>query len=198
MICADSPIPATAPGRCRWAQADLLLQTYHDQEWGRPQYDARALWEKLMLDGFQAGLSWRLILQRREALRKAFAGFEPALVAGYAADDVDRIMTMPGMIRSRQKIRAVIHNAHAWLALQAAGEDFGERIWTLAGGRPTAGDGHGLASTSALGDRLSVWLKQHGFQFVGPRICHAWAQACGLINDHENHCFLHTGLPSRR
>lgn len=177
--------------RCDWACRDPLLQAYHDDEWGRPQHDARALWEKLMLDGFQAGLSWRLILQRREALREAFAGFDPDPLAGWGPAEVERILQAPGMIRSRQKIQAVLHNARAWQRMHAGGEAFGDWAWALAGGTPVAGEDGGQGTTSALGDQLSTGLRQRGFQFVGPRICHAWAQACGLIHDHQPRCFLH-------
>lgn len=183
--------PATtspAQPRCRWAASDPLLQAYHDTEWGRPQHDARALWEKLMLDGFQAGLSWRLILQRREALRAAFSGFDPDILAIHTFEDVDRIMTAPGMIRSPQKIRAVLHNARAWQAMHAAGENFERRAWEVVADRPVLGDAR--ATTSPIGDELSRRLRQRGFQFAGPRICHAWAQACGLIHAHEPECFL--------
>lgn len=173
--------------RCRWAASDPLLQAYHDSEWGRPQHDARALWEKLMLDGFQAGLSWRLILQRRPALRTAFADFDPDILAARHPADIATIMAAPGMIRSPQKIRAVLHNARAWQAMHLAGEDFAKLAWQVVGGHPVAGDAH--ATTSAVGDELSRRLRRRGFQFVGPRICHAWAQACGLIHAHEPECF---------
>mgnify|MGYP004709298699 FL=1 len=178
----------TASPRCAWATDDPLLQTYHDAEWGRPQRDGRALWEKLMLDGFQAGLSWRLILQRRESLRAAFSGFDPALLADWSPDELPRIMAAPGMIRSERKIRAVLHNARAWQAMHADGEDFGHLAWEVVDGSPVAG--YPPATTSRIGDELSRRLRHRGFQFAGPRICHAWAQACGLIHAHEPECFL--------
>src|ERR1700693_1272200 len=122
--------------RCAWAMSDPLMQAYHDDEWGVPEYDSRALWGKLMLDGFQAGLSWSIILRKREAFRKAFKGFDPARVARFGARDVARLLEDPGIVRSRAKIEATIAGARAYLAMQAAGEDFSTIVWDIAGGRP--------------------------------------------------------------
>lgn len=175
--------------RCAWACSDPLLQQYHDTEWGVPERNGRALWEKLMLDGFQAGLSWRLILARREAFREAFAGFVPERVAAYTPQDVERLVKDARIIRSRAKIEAVIGNARAYLAMQEKGEEFSEFVWGLAGGRTWLGDGSAPSTRSTLGDALSAALKQRGFRFAGPVIVHAWAQATGLINDHHAACF---------
>ncbi len=175
--------------RCLWACSDPLLQQYHDTEWGVPERNSRALWEKLMLDGFQAGLSWRLILARRDAFRVAFSGFVPERVAAYTQKDVERLVTDARIIRSRAKIEAVIGNARAYLAMQDKGEEFSDFVWGLAGGRSVAGDGSGTSTRSTLGDTLSAALKERGFRFAGPVIVHAWAQATGLINDHHASCF---------
>ncbi|GAN88206.1 DNA-3-methyladenine glycosylase I [Komagataeibacter intermedius] len=178
--------------RCHWARTDALLQAYHDTEWGVPEHDSRALWEKLMLDGFQAGLSWRLILSRREAFREAFAGFRPEIVAGYGEKEVGQLLANQGIIRSQAKIRAVIRNARAYLAMREAGEDFAGFVWDSVQGKPVMGDGAGTATRSIAGNELSASLKKRGFSFVGPVIVHAWMQAGGLINDHETECFCRT------
>ncbi len=174
--------------RCAWAESDPLLRAYHDEEWGVPEHDSRALWEKLMLDGFQAGLSWLTILRKREAFRAAFAGFDPAAVARFGAADVERLLADPGIVRSRQKIEATIGGARAYLAMQTAGEDFAAFCWGLAGGAPIRGTGERLVK-SALSERMSVALKQRGFKFVGPVIVYAWMQATGIVDDHEAGCF---------
>ena len=124
------------PKRCTWAESDPLLCKYHDEEWGVPERDSRELWEKLMLDGFQAGLSWIIILRKRDAFRKAFEGFDPDSVARFGEADVARLLKDPGIVRSRAKIEATIGGARAYLAMQAAGEDFSTFVWTLAGGKP--------------------------------------------------------------
>ncbi|MDB5698989.1 MAG: tag [Alphaproteobacteria bacterium] len=177
------------PHRCRWARTDPLLAAYHDAEWGVPERDARALWEKLMLDGFQAGLAWIIILRKRDAFRAAFAGFDPERVARFGEADVTRLLGDAGIVRSRAKIEATIRNAGAFLAMRDAGDDFARFAWDAVGGRPVQGDGTGSASRSAEGDRLSAALKRRGFSFVGPVIVHAWMQATGLVNDHELGCF---------
>ena len=174
--------------RCSWANSDPMMQAYHDDEWGVPEYDSRALWEKLMLDGFQAGLSWRTILQKRTAFRAAFQGFVPAVVARFGADDVARLLTDPGIVRSRSKIEAVIGNARAYLAMQAAGEDFSAFLWGLAGGVPIRTGGAAL-TRSALSEEMSQQLKRRGFKFAGPVIVYAFMQATGILDDHAAHCF---------
>src|SRR3954451_10983332 len=129
------------PKRCPWAESDPLMRAYHDKEWGVPEHDSRALWEKLMLEGFQAGLSWITILRKREAFRAGFRGFEPKVVARFGAADVKRLLGDAGIVRSRAKIEAAIGNARAYLAMQEAGEDFSSFVWTMAGGRPIKNKG---------------------------------------------------------
>lgn len=174
--------------RCVWAQSHPLLETYHDHEWGVPERDSRKLWEKLMLDGFQAGLSWLTILKKRDAFRELFAGFDPVQVAAFDQADVERLMQDARIIRSRSKIEATIGNARAYLAMQAAGEDFSAFIWTMAGGSPIHMHGPRPVQTP-LSQDISKALKQRGFKFVGPVIVYAWMQACGIVEDHENACF---------
>jgi DNA-3-methyladenine glycosylase I len=180
--------PADARPRCRWASGDAAMAAYHDDEWGRPERDGRALWEKLMLDGFQAGLSWSTILAKREAFRKAFRGFDPAKVARFTAADVERLLGDPGIVRSRAKIEATIGNARAYLAMQATGEDFAMFVWGHVGGAPKVGGRHRLTE-SPESIVLSKALKARGFKFVGPVIVYAWMQAVGMVDDHEAGCF---------
>ncbi len=161
---------------------------YHDTEWGVPERDSRALWEKLMLDGFQAGLSWRTILHKREAFRKAFRGFDPKVVARFDAKDVARLLGDAGIVRSRSKIEATIGNARAYLAMQKAGEDFASFVWTIAGGTPIQNVGS-VQTKTPLSEELSKALKKRGFKFVGPVIVYAWMQATGIVNDHTPGCF---------
>lgn len=176
--------------RCAWAGQDPLMRSYHDEEWGVPEYDSRALWEKLMLDGFQAGLSWMTILRKRAAFREAFQGFQPEIIAQYDTSDIERLMNNAGIVRSRSKIEATIGNARAYLAMQAAGEDFSGFIWTLAGGAPINNGNHGRQTKSPLSEAISTALKRRGFKFAGPVIVYAWMQATGIVNDHEPGCFL--------
>src|ERR1700730_16220519 len=129
------------PPRCAWSDSDPMMRAYHDEEWGVPEYDSRALWEKLMLDGFQAGLAWSIILKKREGFREAFAGFDPEKVARFDAADVDRLMQNPGIVRAGAKIEATIGNARAYLKMQAAGEDFSKFVWGMAGGTPIRNTG---------------------------------------------------------
>lgn len=178
--------------RCRWANGDPLMSAYHDDEWGVPEYDSRALWEKLMLDGFQAGLSWRTILYKRNAFRTAFAGFDPERVARFDHTDVDRLMQDAGIVRARAKIEATIGNARAYLAMQAAGEDFSTWVWGQVGGQPIVNLGP-IQTQSPLSLQMSKALKKRGFKFVGPVIVYAWMQAVGIVDDHEPGCFRRTG-----
>jgi DNA-3-methyladenine glycosylase I len=175
-------------GRCAWAESDPLLTAYHDAEWGIPVRDSRALWEMLMLEGAQAGLSWLTVLRRRDTYRTAFAGFDPAAVARFTDADVERLMLDAGIIRARAKILAVIGNAKAYLAMQAAGEDFASFVWGMAGGAPIQNTGPAPAKT-ALSESVSKALKARGFKFVGPVIVYAWLQAIGVVNDHAPTCF---------
>jgi DNA-3-methyladenine glycosylase I len=165
------------------------MQAYHDEEWGVPERDPRALWEKLQLDGFQAGLAWITVLRKREAFRAAFEGFDPETVVGFGEADVERLLGDAGIIRSRAKIEATIGNARAFLAMRAAGEDFAEYCWSFAGGEPLRGDGVEILAKTPLSEQFSKDLKRRGFKFVGPTIVHAWMQAVGLVNDHSVDCF---------
>jgi DNA-3-methyladenine glycosylase I len=174
--------------RCAWAQKDPLLREYHDREWGVPVFDSRALWDLLMLEGFQAGLAWITVLRKREAFRAAFAQFDPAKVARFGEDDVARLMADPGIIRARAKIDATIRGAQIFLEMQAAGTDFADWAWELVGGRPIQNTGPIPAST-ALSESVSKELKRRGFKFVGPTIVYAWMQAAGMVNDHAEGCF---------
>jgi DNA-3-methyladenine glycosylase I len=181
------------PSRCLWAEGDPVMTAYHDNEWGNPVHDSRALWEMLMLEGFQAGLSWRTILYRREGFRAAFRGFEPEKVARFNAADIRRLMADAGIIRSRAKIEATIGGARVYLAMQAAGEDFARFVWEMAGGRPIRGDGIHVPSSTPLSHEISAALKKRGYKFVGPVIVYAWMQAVGIVNDHSAKCFRWAG-----
>jgi DNA-3-methyladenine glycosylase I len=161
---------------------------YHDEEWGVPEWDSRALWEKLMLDGFQAGLSWRTILHKRAAFREAFADFDPALVAKFGPVEVAGLLGNPGIVRSRAKIEAVIGNARAYLAMQEKGDDFSGFVWGMAGGKPVVNAGPAPAQTP-VSHHMSGALKKRGFKFVGPVIVYAWMQAVGMVDDHSPTCF---------
>ncbi len=174
--------------RCRWAESEALMREYHDEEWGVPQYDSRMLWEMLMLESFQAGLSWAIILRKREGFRRAFKGFDPAKVARFKEGDVERLMGDAGIVRARAKIEATIAGAKIYLEMQTAGEDFGEYAWGLAGGKPVLGTGRVPVKT-ALSEEISKALKKRGFKFVGATIVYAWMQAVGMVNDHALECF---------
>src|SRR5580692_9124612 len=161
---ADSKKPNS---RCSWAQDDALMSAYHDEEWGVPEYDSRALWEKLMLDGFQAGLSWSIILRKRDAFRKAFKNFNPEKVARFGETDVARLLGETGIVRSRAKIEATIGGARAYLAMQEAGESFSDFVWGMAGGKPLQNRGE-IPAKTPLSEEFSKVLKKRGFKFVGP------------------------------
>ena len=176
-------------GRCGWAGNDPQMRAYHDEEWGVPERDSRALWEKLMLDGFQAGLAWITVLRKREAFRDGFAGFDPEKVARFGEVEIERLLADPGIIRSRAKIEATIGGARAYLAMAEKGEDFADYCWGFVDGEPLQGDGLSLPATTPLSERVSKDLKKRGFKFVGPTIVYAWMQATGLVNDHSHDCF---------
>lgn len=174
--------------RCSWAGSDPLMIAYHDTEWGVPEYDSRALWEKLVLDGFQAGLAWITVLRKREAFRQAFSGFDPEVVARFDDADIARLLANAGIIRSRAKIEAAIGNARAYLAMRDGGDEFSQCVWRLAGGKPVPNDGP-VPVKSAVSEEISKYLKHRGFKFVGPVIVYAWMQAVGMVNDHSPQCF---------
>jgi DNA-3-methyladenine glycosylase I len=175
--------------RCAWANSDPLLRAYHDDEWGMPERDSRALWEKLILDGFQAGLSWLTILRKRDAFRVAFQGFDPEVVAKFDESDVARLVVDAGIVRSRAKIQATIGNARAYRAMDDAGEDFSAFVWGMAGGSPIRNDGPAIPTKTPLSAEISAALKKRGFKFVGPVIVYAWMQATGIVDDHSPGCF---------
>jgi DNA-3-methyladenine glycosylase I len=179
--------------RCSWAESDPLLRAYHDEEWGVPEYDSRALWESLMLDGFQAGLSWLTILRKRDAFRKAFHNFDPKAVARMGEADVVRLLGNEGIVRSRAKIEATIGGARIYVAMTGAGEDFSSFIWKMAGDKSIPSRGPVLAKTP-LSEEISATLKRRGFKFVGPVIVYAWMQAMGIVNDHSADCFRRDGV----
>lgn len=165
------------------------MQAYHDTEWGAPERDPRALWEKLMLDGFQAGLAWITVLRKREAFRAAFAGFDPERVARFGEPEVARLLDDPGIIRSRAKIAATIAAARIYCDMADRGEDFAAYSWSFTDGRVVKGDGVTVPAKTELSERVSKDLKKRGFKFVGPTIVYAWMQATGIVNDHAAACF---------
>ena len=177
-----------AKSRCAWAESDPLLREYHDTEWGMPVRDSRALWELLMLEGFQAGLAWIIVLRKRDAFRKAFKGFDPAKVARFKETDIARLLQDPGIIRSRAKIEATIQAARIYVAMQKSGEDFATFLWGIVGGKPIRSDGP-LPAQTPLSVEMSKQLKKRGFKFVGPVIVYAFMQAAGMVNDHSATCF---------
>jgi DNA-3-methyladenine glycosylase I len=183
--------------RCSWATNDPLYRAYHDEEWGVPEYDSRALWETLMLEGFQAGLSWITILRKRETFRKAFKHFDPAKVARFTEADIERLLQDPGIIRSRAKIQATIKGAQIYLDMQSNGEDFSKWVWDMAGGKPIQNTAP-LPTQSPLSEEISKALKKRGFKFVGPVIVYAWMQAVGIVNDHAPDCFRRKALGPRK
>ncbi|MCE3270542.1 MAG: 3-methyladenine glycosylase, partial [Ramlibacter sp.] len=163
-----------SPHRCSWANGDdALMAKYHDEEWGVPQRDPRMLWEMLMLEGFQAGLSWRTILHKREAFRKAFAG----------------LLQDEGIIRSRAKIEATIGGARIYCDMHARGDDFADFCWSFTGGKVLVGNGRDLPASTPKSEEISRELKRRGFKFVGPVIVYAWMQAVGIVDDHAAGCF---------
>ena len=165
------------------------MQAYHDAEWGVVERDPRALWEKLVLDGFQAGLAWITVLRKREAFRQAFAGFDPARVAKFGEKDVARLLDNPGIIRSRAKIDAAIGAARIYRDMAERGEHFADFCWSFTDGKVIRGDGRHIPARTDLSETISKTLKQRGFKFVGPVIVYAWMQAVGIVNDHAHDCF---------
>jgi DNA-3-methyladenine glycosylase I len=174
--------------RCAWAESDPLMREYHDTEWGVPVRDSRTLWELLMLEGFQAGLAWIIVLRKRDAFRKAFKGFDPAKVARFDEADIERLLQDPDIIRSRAKIEATINAARIYLELQKSGQDFSSFLWGIVGGKPIRNEGP-VPAQSALAVEMSKQLKKLGFKFVGPVIVYAFMQAAGMVNDHSPTCF---------
>jgi len=184
--------PSDRSRRCGWASGDPLLHEYHDREWGVPVHDDRTLFEFLVLEGAQAGLSWLTILRRRDAYRRAFFGFDPALVAAFREVDVARALQTPGVIRNRRKVESAVRNARAVLNVAAAFGSFDAYTWRFVDGRPRRNRWRTLAQIPAQtkeSQALSRDLVKHGFSFVGPTICYAHMQAVGMVNDHLVSCF---------
>jgi len=181
-------------GRCGWCGTDPLYVAYHDTEWGVPERDPRALWEKLVLDGFQAGLAWITILRKREGMRDAFDGFDPEIVARYGEDDIQRLLGDARIIRSRAKVNAAIRGAQIWLEMRDNEEDFSEWLWSFVGGEPiqtTWTDFRQAPTQTAESVAMAKALKKRGFNFCGPVIVYAFMQAVGMVNDHQTSCFRH-------
>jgi len=180
--------------RCSWSTSEPIYLQYHDREWGVPIKSSRKLFEKLILDGAQAGLSWITILKRRDGYLRAFDGLDPEKMARYGERDVARLMKDTGIIRNRLKIRSAIGNAKAYLKMEEDGEKFGKWLWNWVGGKPLVNHWKTLAEIPAsteLSENISRELKKRGFTFVGPTIIYAFLQAAGLVNDHLVDCFRH-------
>ena len=178
--------------RCRWADpSSKLYIAYHDQEWGRPEHDDRKLFEMLILEGFQAGLSWITILKKREAFRRAFDGFDPAVIAGYGPEKLEALMADPGIVRNRRKIHAAVQNAKAFLAIQEEYGSFDRYLWGFTGGQVILNTDDAVRASSELSDRISADLKRRGMNFVGTVIIYSFLQAVGVVNDHETNCWCY-------
>ncbi|MEM7170284.1 MAG: DNA-3-methyladenine glycosylase I [Pseudomonadota bacterium] len=180
--------------RCDWCGSDPLYVAYHDQEWGVPIYDDRQLFEKLILDGFQAGLSWITILKKRERFIEVFDGFEPKIIAAYGPEKVEALMQDAGIVRNRAKILATIGNAKGWIEIMEREGGFSPFLWNFVGGSPKVNRWRSHADVPAETSEsraMSKALKKRGFRFVGPTICYAFMQAVGLVNDHTIDCFRH-------
>lgn len=183
--------------RCGWCGADDVYTNYHDTEWGVPEWDSRALFEKLILDGFQAGLAWITILRKREGFRAAFAGFEPERIARFGEADITRLVADAGIVRHRGKIEATIGNARAYLAMAEKGVDFSDYLWSFVDGKPRINHWTDLSQVPARtdqGNAMSKALIGQGFRFVGPTIVYAFMQAVGMVNDHVTTCHRHAPL----
>jgi len=183
--------------RC-FGDADERMAAYHDQEWGVPVHDEHRLFEHIVLQSFQAGLSWRTILHKRDQFREAFAGFDPAAVAAFTLKDVERLMLDAGIVRNRRKIEAAIANANVFLAVQSAWGNFDAYLWAFTAGKTLHGAGaeawSEIPTQSDESRAMAKDMKQRGFRFVGPTICYAMMQAIGMVNDHLNWCFRRSEL----
>jgi DNA-3-methyladenine glycosylase I len=183
--------------RCAWAGNDALYQSYHDTEWGVPLHDDRRLFEFLVLEGAQAGLSWITILRKRDNYRSAFDGFDAARIAAYDANNIESLLQNPGIVRNRLKIEATVINARRFLEVQERYGSFDTFVWQFVGGKPRQNHWRGLAevpSSTPESDAMSKELKRRGFKFVGTTICYAHMQATGMVNDHTTDCFRHREL----
>lgn len=183
--------------RCSWAGNSQIYIDYHDNEWGKPEFDSRKLFEKICLEGQQAGLSWITVLKKREAYRQAFHQFSPEKIATMTEADLEHLMENAELIRHRTKLEAIVKNAKAYLAMQANGEDFSQFIWAFVDGQPQINDVptmSAIATKTEISKAMSKALKKRGFVFVGETTCYAFMQSMGLVDDHVNHCFCKTHL----
>ncbi|MFV0475518.1 MAG: DNA-3-methyladenine glycosylase I [Pikeienuella sp.] len=191
-----NPLGESSPTRCPWCGVDPLYVAYHDEEWGVPERDGRALYEKLILDGFQAGLSWITILRKRPAFRAAFDGFAPERIAAYGEADIARLLGDAGIVRHRGKIEATIAGARIWLAMGGA-QEFARFLWDFTDGRPIVNHYETAAQVpteTPLSREISKALKAKGFRFCGPTIVYAFMEAVGMVNDHLTTCPRHAAL----
>ncbi|HIG20413.1 MAG: DNA-3-methyladenine glycosylase I [Methanobacteriota archaeon] len=186
----------TEETRCPWSTKDPLYIAYHDEEWGRPNHDGRRLFEKIVLEGAQSGLSWITILRKRDNYRNAFAGFDPAKVAAFDDDDVERLMNDAGIVRNQAKIRSAINNANTFVEHFGNDEDaFSAFLWAFVDGKPIVNQRKTMDDITAVTDistDMSKALKKLGFSFIGPTTCYAMMQAAGMVDDHLVTCFCHT------
>lgn len=191
---------AEVKSRCKWASNDPLVIEYHDREWGVPVHDDRLLFEFLILEGAQAGLSWTTILRKRESYRMAFDGFNPVAVADYDDAKIEDLLANQGIVRNRRKIQAAIDNARAFLKIQKEFGSFDAYIWRFVGNRPIRNSRKSLADLPAEtpeSRQMSSDLKKRGFKFVGPTICYAFMQAVGMVNDHTVDCFRYSEISAK-
>jgi DNA-3-methyladenine glycosylase I len=182
--------------RCPWPKQDPLYIAYHDEEWGVPEYDDRVLYEKLVLDGFQAGLSWITILRKRENFRRAFDNFDPEKIARYRSAKIERLMGDAGIVRNRAKIEGTVLSARAWLEVMEKGPGFSKLLWDFMDGRPKVNRFRSVRQVpaeTAISRAMSKELTQRGFKFCGPTIVYAFMQAVGMVNDHLVSCYRHQG-----
>lgn len=194
-------MPRSPRERCPWVGSDPVYQTYHDQEWGVPSFDERHLFEMLILEGAQAGLSWITILRKRERYRTAFAQFDPLKMARFDEPKLTSLMSDPGIVRNRLKIEAAVSNARAYLQLRDQGLSLKDFVWAFVEGIPQVNRWRSMDQVPASTPRstaLSRALKRRGFRFVGPTICYAYMQAVGMVNDHLLSCFRHRALAGKR
>lgn len=186
--------------RCPWCESSDLYRDYHDREWGVPIHDDRALFELLILEGAQAGLSWATVLKKREHYRRVFDGFDPTLIARYGDDKVAALLADPGIIRNRAKVAATIQNARAFLALTSGGQTFADFLWRFVDGAPIQNRWKSIADVpakTAQSEAMSKALSRAGFKFVGSTICYAFMQASGMVNDHLVSCHRHSASSSQ-
>ncbi|WNY27668.1 DNA-3-methyladenine glycosylase I [Methanolapillus ohkumae] len=184
--------------RCAWVNSDVLYQDYHDNEWGRPVHDDRHLFEMLILEGMQAGLSWITVLKKRETFREAFDNFDPVVVATYDSEKIEALMTNSGIIKNRLKINSAVTNAQAFLKIQEEFGSFDNFLWAFTDNKPIQNSWQSISEIPAqtdLSDKISKELKKRGFKFVGSTIVYAYLQAVGVVNDHTD-CFLHNEVIS--